>query len=666
MFELTNKPLSYSCCSLKFILTKLLRKDDDISMYRSDSDESIRRYHIDQHSSQHLIPRPQSTLSLSQLSSYRRRSNPDIYPGVRRFSTSYSDEDILSNDQLDQIHFDPRYRDYRSASSLNNSNCRLRSNSLHSMCNSSAGYITPQYQPYRRVSSVSPPYSSALTIPVPLAPQRRWNTNPSIFIEEYRDDENQQKSTQSDAIKNEKKNSNDSLINTSNDSLLQQGLSESDIKSFGDLSQIPFIDDEDDSNDFAPCRFGDNNTIVDKKDIRSCRKTVSFDVIQPTSSTSFYGKNFPPSQSKCFYSSSSSSNLKNVTNSSSYSSCSPHYSLNKSRAMMMTENVRTTKDGYIPRSNSQSSPPPLAPPRRQHSSSTLFNNYDDDHCILVDKLIKIRKEEDAIKNESHHCHCHNHHRRLQQQQCHCTMDQVVNEEQKINYDSSNIKVKEEDKSNCASGKVKALTSYFNSLPYKKEQCNCIKIHQSTPNLSSPSFTRYHSNKLSCDEMTAVRKQLKELTDFGDKSSIRSECMRRSFSTPNLCHGSEKEEEIFSNCIEYKEMLNRLDKVRIKRLMKDECHFIMPKYHRCRFSSCINNADFSLSSIRRPMTSQSHQMDGGEKVKVQNSSSSLSTEKHRCRSACFNINKDPLKKKKKKQEKMKLKLVKDDDNESLII
>lgn len=553
-------------------------------MYHSDSDESIRRYNLDQQfSSQQFMP--QSTLSLNQLPNSRRRSNPDIYPGARRFSTSYSDEDILSNDQLDQIHFDPRYRDYRSASSINNSNYRIRSNSLHSMGSVSGGCLTPQYQPYRRVSSVSPPLNH-LTIPVPLAPQRRWNTNPSIFIEEYRDEENPK------SLSDAKKNSRDSLCNTSNDSL-QPALSENDIKSFGDLSKIPFIDD--DSNESAPCRMFDDDDVIEKIEaIRPCRKTVSFDVIQK------FGNNFPQKSLKSnFYSTHKNPQLFHAA---------PQHSCNRT---MIRDDVRRTRDGYLPRSKSQ--------PRPFSSSS--------DHCSLVDKLIKIRMEEDVKSENNENCP-------LNQHQCHQCSKVKWSNESKVSGESDTDSSKA-----FRSGKVKALTTYFNTLPFMTEECNCIKIHQSTPNLSSS--TRQHrqqENRLSCEELTMIKEQLEEWSEFGlEKDDNNSVCsfMKRAESAPILCFDNE----IYDDCKEYRETLNRLNKVRMKRLKENECHCSQ----RCVHHTCPAASLRPLSPLHQPQTRLSP----------------LKSEKHRCRSACFNPKRKPKK-------ASKLKLIRDDDNESLVI
>jgi hypothetical protein len=522
----------------------------------------------------------------------RRRSNPDIYPGARRFSTSYSDEDILSNDQLDQIHFDPRYRDYRSASTINNSNYRLRSNSLHSMgSQTTGGCVTPQYQSYRRVSSVSPPLNH-LTIPVPLAPQRRrWNTNPSIFIEEYRDDENPKSTSET---KNEMKNSRDSLCNTSNDSL-QPALSENDIKSFGDLSQIPFIDD--DSNESAPCRMFEDDDDIEKIDaVRPCRKTVSFDVIQKN------GKNFPPKSLKSnFYSTHKNPPLF-------------HAAPSHTCRTMMRNDVRTTRDGYVARSQSQ---PPVV------GSCPFSTSSSSDHCSLVDKLIKIRMEEEMkSENNNENCPHHQHH-------CHQCSSRVKWSDNKVLDENDNDSSKP-----FRSGKVKALTTFFNTLPYMSEECNCIKKHQSTPNLLS-STRKSQNNRLSCEELAEVKEQLEEWSEFGlEKNQVNnSVCsfMKRSESVPILC----LDNEIYDDCKEYRETLNRLDKVRMKRLNEIHCP------HRCAHS-CPSSAH-KPSPPPQPQTRLNP----------------LKSEKHRCRSACFNP-------KRKLKKASRLKRTMEDDNESLVI
>ncbi|XP_070491232.1 uncharacterized protein [Chironomus tepperi] len=146
---------------------------------------------------------------------------------------------------------------------------------------STGNIIVPQYQPFRRVSSQSPPLIA------PLIPQKRWDTNPSIFIEEYRDDE----AHKSESMKSENEKTSKETLCTSNDSL-QPALSVHDIKSFGDLTEIPFIDD--DSNEFVPCRVQSSDEIVPKKEsMNTCRKTVSFDMLKSG-----------PSQ-QCLYSSAS-------------------------------------------------------------------------------------------------------------------------------------------------------------------------------------------------------------------------------------------------------------------------------------------------------------------------------------------------------------------------
>lgn len=566
---------------------------DDENLYHSDSDESLHQYRLSHH--QQPPPRPQSTLSLNQLCS-RRRSNPDIYPGARRFSTSYSHEDILSNDQLDQIHFDPRYRDYRSASSLNN--CRSRSNSLNSM-GSGGNLIQNQYQQFRRIStSHSPPLMSA-----PLIPQKRWDTNPSIFIEEYNEDEALKLKTESKTESKSERNSRETLC-SSNESL--QPLSETDIKSFGDLSQILFIDE--DSNESAPCRFAEDESerktcgimTSGSQQRNTCRKTVSFDVIAGGSTGHQHlftnnGKNFPKSPN---------SNSFQTDKNQLFHGSHP-----------IRGNVRPTRDGINRRIQSQSSVP---------TSSAIHKCDDDDHCSLVNKLIRLRMEES---------------------------EKVIRAPKtpKMNY---KIQWDGIEESKMCNGKVKALTTYFNSLPYMMDDCNCVNVHQSTPDLSMS----HHRNKLTCEEMEIVRKQLKEWSEFGlnkpSNDKLACSFLEHASSLPKV-----RLDETFNECKQYHDVLNRLDKVETRRRKKfhqsledvynpilPECFYFQHQHqHECHPPHRCQKDEHDSTHVR-PMRS----------------------EKHKCRSACFNI-RDPAKRKRKKQiAAMKASSSFEDDNESFII
>ena len=553
---------------------------DDENLYHSDSDESLHQYRLS-----HQPPRPQSTLSLNQLCS-RRRSNPDIYPGARRFSTSFSHEDILSNDQLEQIHFDPRYRDYRSASSLNNSNHRTRSNSLNSVA--SGGNMGYQYQQFRRLSNVSPPLMGA-----PLIPQKRWDTNPSIFIEEYNDDEHLKSKTESNSESNRSERNSKETLFSSNESL--QPLSECDIKSFGDLSQIPFIDE--DSNESAPCRFTVDDCDRKTSGIMSsgsqrqtCRKTVSFDVIAgPSGHQHLFtnnGKNSPKNPNSIPYPTD-----KNQL----------FHGSNRFRA-----NVRPTRDGI----NRTTQFYPSVP---KPSTSSC-----DDHCTLVDKLIRIKLEEDVkmIRSRS--------------------------------TPRLNCNFKEEDSRVCK-GKVKALTTYFNSLPYIIKDCNCSKLHQSTPDLTN-SRTQ---GKLTNEEMEIVRRQLREWSEFGlnKPSHDKLVCSFLEHPSSSLKECNEK----YYDCKQYHNVLNNLEKVEMRRRKKfhhslesvysplqPECCFLL-KHHHCHPKCQEQDVEMEVPHVQP---------------------STMRSEKHKCRSACFNI-KDPAKKKKKKEVKID-KLFLEDDNESFVI
>lgn len=541
----------------------------------SDSDESLHRYRLGHQPS--TVVRPQSTLSLNQLC-FRRSSNPDIYPGARRFSTSYSHEDILSNDQLDQIHFDPRYRDYRSASSL----YRSRSNSLNSA--GSGGNLIQQYQQqFRRLSSHSPPLIGA-----PLAPQKRWDTNPSIFIEEYHDDEQSKSKTVSKSDPKSERNSKETLC-SSNESL--QPLSESDIKSFGDLSQIPFIDD--DSNESAPCRFDENGRSTcgimgSGSERNTCRKTVSFDVIAGETSGHRHlftnnGKNFPKNPNTNPY---------------------PTDKTQSFHGSQHRANVRSSRDGINRYSKSLSS---ITKPTSCR-----------DHCTLIDKLIRIKLEEE--RNTSH---------------------------------GTSSKLPSKDGSNdsrVCEGKVKALTTYFNSLPYMVDDCHCINVHQSTPDLSRSQ----NRNRLSLDEMESVRNQLKEWSEFG----LRKDMSQCSFgcNPPPACFG----DEYCNKCKQYHGVLNKLDEVemrrrrRLHRSLSNLDNMFDPMMSDCCFNHkphhCHPNCRVAETPIVRPRVQPPPP---------------VSSEKHKCRSACFNI-RDPEKEKRKREAKARSKSLPDDDNQSFII
>lgn len=437
-------------------------------------------------------------------------------------------------------------------------------------------------QEFRRLSSnQSPPLLGA-----PLAPQKRWDTNPSIFIEEYNDDEPLKSKTESKTDSRSERNSKETLC-SSNESL--QPLSESDIKSLGDLSEIPFIDE--DSNEAAPCRFDDD--ISNRSGImtsgnpprNTCRKTVSFDVIAGA----------PSSHQHLF------------TNNGKNSPKNPHpisYPTDKNQLFFGSHrfraNVRPSRDGINRTSKC------FAPVPRPSSFSY------DDHCPLVDKLIRMRLEEERTPSPRPKC-----------------------------------KREGAEDSRVCEGKVKALTTYFNSLPYMIEDCSCINVHQSTPDLS---LSR-NRNKLTFEEMEIVRKQLKEWSEFGLREN-KSMC----FPLPKQpCMA----DETFSGCKQYREMLNKLNKAAERRkklhhsmenmynpLLSDHCSFY-PKPRHCHFDCRNKDDEIKVTHDVRPTVMRS--------------------EKHKCRSPCYNI-KDPAKKRKKKETEMKkvAKSLPEEDSESFVI
>lgn len=192
---------------------------------------------------------------------FRRRSTPDfrLYSGPgggggsnydmraatggHRYSLSLSNDDILSNDQLQQIRFDPRYRDCRSISNISlssNSGGKSRNNSNNSLNSVHSGQM---FGGSRSNVSTLPPKS--------------WDTNPSIYIEEYVDEPVLVSSGGTSSARS----SNEQIV---------QPLDELCMKSVSSAEDIPFIDGEGPSH----------GIMIDQRRRESnCRKTVSFDVL---------------------------------------------------------------------------------------------------------------------------------------------------------------------------------------------------------------------------------------------------------------------------------------------------------------------------------------------------------------------------------------------------
>ncbi|KFB41289.1 AGAP004039-PA-like protein [Anopheles sinensis] len=256
-------------------------------------------------SSTPMINQPYSNSFLTQNdASYRRMSNPDICH-QRRYSLSLSNEDILSNDQLQQIHFDPRYRDCRSSTSLNSiyynhqqQQYRHRSNSLNSIGRIGAGFVMPPPPP----------------------PVLRYDTPPSIYVEDYDTRSNSHSSRE--MIKIEEAAEPETPVAERRSSTacvfeirVEAPSTESNLSFVADvnLDDIPFIDEDDGEVEDAPGSRsrGTNTTGVDNQQPvappppppvtvvpsgtslpsiminaasrrgsnASCRKTVSFDII---------------------------------------------------------------------------------------------------------------------------------------------------------------------------------------------------------------------------------------------------------------------------------------------------------------------------------------------------------------------------------------------------
>lgn len=196
-----------------------------------------------------------STPYLSYHDAYRRMSNPDISQG-RRFSVSLSQDDILSNDQLQQIHFDPRYRDCRSTVSLNSSFYnRTRSNSLGSIGRGMAACGT----------------GIPAGIPVSNLKPARYDTPPSIYVEDY-DSRGSSHNSSREMIKIEESVEPESPIGIAPVPVFELRIegpsTESNLSFVADinLDDIPFIDADDDEE--RETRFHTSTTLASSEEER--------------------------------------------------------------------------------------------------------------------------------------------------------------------------------------------------------------------------------------------------------------------------------------------------------------------------------------------------------------------------------------------------------------
>ncbi|XP_055526192.1 afadin isoform X4 [Wyeomyia smithii] len=270
------------------------------------SSRSLSRRGSMQHS---LHPMKNHTFSAPYLSyddSHRRMSNPDLIQ-PRHYGLSFSNDDILSNDQLQQIHFDPRYRDCRSTVSLTSFHNRTRSNSLGSISKTN------------EVSSSGVAPSSRNIGPV------RYDTPPSIHVEDY--DSRGSSHSSREMIKIEEATEAETPVVEMPvfEIKLELPSTDSNLSFVADvnLDDIPFIDDDEDDEvetrfytsldselqpsfvQAVPRTFSTTKTSTTLGNIASiminpgsrrgsnssCRKTVSFDIIAESKNLNKFEQN---------------------------------------------------------------------------------------------------------------------------------------------------------------------------------------------------------------------------------------------------------------------------------------------------------------------------------------------------------------------------------------
>jgi hypothetical protein len=431
----------------------------------------------------------------------------------------------------------------------------------------------------------------------PLVPQKRWNTNPSIFIEEYREDEMlNDKSCSSSASK---------ISNDKTSVRNEPALSATDIKSFGDLSQIPFIDDDiNNDNSFmmrdrvesldeklfdATCEQKENS----ENFTSLCRKTVSFDMLSNCSNQqqctlrpcSKNGKNFPQKTPSKLYTTD-----KNPL----------FHTLKRYRQRDQRSQKSSSNDGIDTYDI--------------ESTNNLFK------IIIEDQKLQSNTEKTKITTTND-----NNDKKISgnldmwEQNEHNVNKTSRNASSSISSSSSNSNGSNNSKNASVSvGKVKALTSFYNSLPFIRNECNCIRMKsQSTPNLT---VVKSKNGKMSAIEVNEINRQLNELSTFG------------------VCESSD--EKLVCGF-----MQNELPKItHHPRHSHFHKHYLLNNFNCHRFpckNACAVVGDDSDNSL------PPHRI-----VAI--------SEKHKCRSPCYNIKR--VEKSKKIQKHKKFKRLDDEEND----
>lgn len=599
-------------------------------------------------------------------------SNPDISPtATRRHSvTSFSQDDILSHDRLYEIRFDPRYRDYRSSISLNTNNYRSRSNSVSSIASARYPIISSSTYIPKRV--VTPP---------PIVIQD-WDNTPQIFVEEYDDKIVRSSPTKSDDEEFQK------LLNK------HEALSEGDLTTVGDTNNIPFIDDDDSmSNDTADEYFpsdekhdkqqqhqkqlegNQNNLLNDRRNSNGYRKSISFDVIASNKDSVKLSKMFVSEDGN----DRKSPQKMCLTNKSSCSHC---FSSDAARSRSFMRNVE--------RENiANNTEPPLSPiptcdiyklsyrnKCRNTRTETVTKTDNVDHSILVDKLKKFKNfnydETNSSLNDKtsfiqNTTNTNKNNNSKQSSPSHKIRwdDKILVSKYRRNKNKSKPKrdvYASEDIYMCQ-GKVKALTTYFDSMRFLNEDCHCHhKAHyQSAPNLSG---------KLSEDEQKKVLRQLKEWSEFGledndktksvskDSDTVKCTLLKRAESQPVL----NLHDEDYASCKSYKKLLNRIDKIDKDRnrssllnlndfvlyedLLNDDLAQILPDCLILHKTLACNphctNIENLLINVKNKQSINQQLQSRCNASKPTKLSSFREFERHRCRSPCFNTKKSSAK------------------------
>lgn len=443
-----------------------------------------------------------------------------------RRHSSYSHEDIL-NMKYQNPPMDPRYRDsrpfIRSSSNIYDHVRRDFMSRRRSSSSLQEDILRPfqqmQLNEYMRKSSPTMNRTRSSSPNMSDKSNSNWNLNPSIFIEEYNDNQAEVKSNNS--------STNVSFIEP------HQPLNEESVAPFAGCDEIPFIDDENeflshvcdkylpntDANYIDFCRYSHppNPPLVTVKDstqpyIKN-RKTVSFDLMDSMEELNKIRKgNAINKSTTCDHIMNMKlSKCENTEWSKSCDQQNNQFNINTNEPIFK---FCTLKNSTNSNPNNETKSFKRKPSLDNDNLSAYFDKDDQindqlkKHSIIDAKAIALDLSE--LQSDSTNSSTQNEDELLKPNKIDVSCvkpTDVKSNSSKFAYITSWKPPPFFDKMNFGHGKVMALKNYFEKLKMPEKI-----LSESTPNLPNNNDTDHQ--KLTASERQTVLDQLREWSEFG--------------------------------------------------------------------------------------------------------------------------------------------------------